>query len=374
MDKALIDLIRISNVTGGDSMLAAGVGGNTSVKSDDGKYMYIKASGTALKDMSENQGWRRLNIGCVLEILRDRQIGRLDDFSRERKISERLLRCCEDGLGRGSRPSVESHLHAVLDKYVIHLHPVVVGAYVNSQDGQERLGEIFSDEPAPPLYVPYKNPGYMLATETRRLIDGYEKRYGLVPQILFLEKHGVFVTGGTANETLEVVTRVVDRCGKNLPEIQSGGEILVPGADVIASIGTAIRDVLFKMCKRQKAVIYVKANEVITDFIEKADARELLGAGVLSPDELMNANGPALWVESAETDKISAEIEKHVTKYNMEPLAFIVKGAGLFIAADEGQKELVENVARGAILVRMYAAKLGGIKTLTKLEMEFIND
>jgi rhamnose utilization protein RhaD (predicted bifunctional aldolase and dehydrogenase) len=46
MNKALIDLIKISNSTGRDPALVQGGGGNTSVKTDDGKYMYIKASGT----------------------------------------------------------------------------------------------------------------------------------------------------------------------------------------------------------------------------------------------------------------------------------------------------------------------------------------
>ncbi len=40
MDKALADLIRISNVTGKDPTLVQGGGGNTSVKTADGKYMY----------------------------------------------------------------------------------------------------------------------------------------------------------------------------------------------------------------------------------------------------------------------------------------------------------------------------------------------
>ena len=31
-----------------------GGGGNTSVKTEDGRYMYIKASGTALKDMAKS--------------------------------------------------------------------------------------------------------------------------------------------------------------------------------------------------------------------------------------------------------------------------------------------------------------------------------
>ena len=51
MNQALADLIKISRDTGIDPTLVQGGGGNTSVKTDDGKYMYIKASGTALKDM-----------------------------------------------------------------------------------------------------------------------------------------------------------------------------------------------------------------------------------------------------------------------------------------------------------------------------------
>ena len=58
-DKALTDLIRISNLVGKDPALVQGGGGNTSVKTADGKYMFIKASGTALKDMNATQGWRQ---------------------------------------------------------------------------------------------------------------------------------------------------------------------------------------------------------------------------------------------------------------------------------------------------------------------------
>jgi len=73
-DKALSGLIKISNAVGRDSALIQGGGGNTSVKTRDGKYMYIKASGTALKDMNERSGWRRLRLreGIILPSLRGR--------------------------------------------------------------------------------------------------------------------------------------------------------------------------------------------------------------------------------------------------------------------------------------------------------------
>ena len=78
MDKALTDLIKISNTTGKDSTLVQGGGGNTSVKTDDGKYMYIKASGTALKDMNEKKGWRRLRLAPVLSIIEDDSLAKLE--------------------------------------------------------------------------------------------------------------------------------------------------------------------------------------------------------------------------------------------------------------------------------------------------------
>ena len=53
MDKALAELIELSTTVGKDASLVQAGGGNTSVKTEDGKYIYIKASGTALKDMNK---------------------------------------------------------------------------------------------------------------------------------------------------------------------------------------------------------------------------------------------------------------------------------------------------------------------------------
>ena len=143
MNEALADLIRISNVMGKDSTLVQGGGGNTSMKSADGKHMYIKASGTALKDMTTKKGWRRLRLDSVLSIVKDKSIARLDAQAREIEVVNRLLLACDDEVTSGARPSVESHLHAFLDRCVIHLHPIAVGAYVNAKNGKAELGKLF---------------------------------------------------------------------------------------------------------------------------------------------------------------------------------------------------------------------------------------
>ncbi|MHC4638504.1 MAG: hypothetical protein ACYTBV_13550, partial [Planctomycetota bacterium] len=66
MDKALKDLVKISNAVGKDIALVQGGSGNTSAKTADGKYMYIKASGTPIKDMDENKGWRKVDVNMFL--------------------------------------------------------------------------------------------------------------------------------------------------------------------------------------------------------------------------------------------------------------------------------------------------------------------
>ena len=162
-DKALADLIRISNLVGKDPALVQGGGGNTSVKTADGKYMYIKASGTALKDMNATQGWRRIHLDSVLAIIKDKSITKLQAQTREVEVVNRLLLACDDNVTGGARPSVEAHLHGLLDKCVIHLHPSVVSAYLNAKDGKARLEKLFRGEKTQPLWVPYVDPGFTLA-------------------------------------------------------------------------------------------------------------------------------------------------------------------------------------------------------------------
>ncbi len=73
MDNALKELIRISNTVGKDPSLVQGGGGNTSVKTDDAQDMYIKASGTALKDMTARHCRRSPNPSPHVPIYRETQ-------------------------------------------------------------------------------------------------------------------------------------------------------------------------------------------------------------------------------------------------------------------------------------------------------------
>ncbi len=373
MDKALADLIRMSNVAGKDPALVLGGGGNTSVKTEDGKHMYIKASGTALKNMNEQRGWRRLRIEPVLAIIRDKSLNKLDAIARETNVVSRLLDSCDDGLANGARPSVESHLHALLKSHVIHLHPVVVSAYVNSRNGQKELAKAFAGEKLPPLWVPYADPGYMLAKKIASLVEGYVEEHGEKPQILFLEKHGVFVTADSAGGALRLVTKVIEGC-KSRIKTPRAARIKTPPADEIAAAKLMIRKAVFEVTGQYVPVSYFPPTENLAAFMAHKDAKALLDAPALHPEELVFSNGPALWVEDPDSEKIARKLRARIDRTQKTPYAFVVKDYGLFIAADKSLVPLASEMADGSVTVRMHAHRFGGVLGLSKREQEFINN
>ena len=216
MNKPLAELVKISKVVGKDDSLVLGKFGNTSMKTADGRYMYIKASGTALKDMSERLGWRRLKVEPVLTILKDKSIAVMSGDKREKKVTDALLFACDDDARPDIKPSIESCFHSLLDRCVIHLHPAAVLAYACAKNGQAELKKLFKDEKFPPMWVPYVGLGYMLAKKIEKLAANYKKKRGKGPAVMFLQNHGLLVTAKSPNIALRLVRKVVNTCDSNL--------------------------------------------------------------------------------------------------------------------------------------------------------------
>ena len=373
MDKALADLIKISNTTGKDSTLVQGGGGNTSVKTADGRYMYIKASGTALKDMNAKKGWRRLRLAPVLSIIEDKALAKLDAGKREPEVVDRLLLACDDKVAGGARPSVESHLHAFLDKCVIHLHPLVVAAYVNAKNGKAAIEKLFKNEKFPPLWVPYTDPGFMLAKKIARLVSDYQNKFGRKPAVMILQKHGLFVTAGTADAALRLVRKVIRLCGSKLKEPKPR-KTSPPAHSDIAAAKSAIRKAVSDATGQHLPVSYFPNIEPVTAFVARKDAAKLLATPALNPDELVYANGSAMWLKKCDVRSITRKLTSLISKGQKPAAAFIVKGLGLFVAADKKTAPLIAELTACSVMIRMHTMKFGGILALTKRQQDFINN
>jgi len=373
MDKPLADLIRISNVTGKDSTLVQGGGGNTSVKTADGKYMYIKASGTALKDMTARKGWRRMRLDAVLTVIEDKALAALGPDEREPEVVDRLLLACDDNVKSGARPSVESHLHAALERCVIHLHPLAVAAYVNAKNGRAQIEKIFKAEKFPPLWVPYTDPGFLLAKKIARLVKSYQKQHGVKPAIMFLGKHGLFVTADTPDAALKLVRKVIRLCRSKLAETKALKGKRIADSE-IAAARSAIRKAVLDATGQALPVTYFPKDKVVSAFMARNDAPKLLATPALNPDELVYANGSAMWLDKCDTETVANKLKSLLDKGQKPSAAFVVKGLGLFVAADKKTTAVIGEISTGSLQIRMHAAGFGGILALNKRQQNFINN
>ena len=372
MNKQLQDLVRISNTLGSDSSLVQGGGGNTSVKTDDGKYMYIKASGTALKDMNTKRGWRRLKKDAVLDILADKSLAKMNVNARELTMVKRLLAACDDNVRQNVRPSVECPMHAVLEKCVIHLHAITAQAYTSAKNGKAEMLRLFKNEPTPPLWVPYANPGFELGHKVFSLVDGYVKKHGRKPGVLFMEKHGPIVTADSAEGALRLVRKVIRQCRAGLGKAKSVNKPAVSKKQ-IEQCKENIGKGLWEITGELKEVSFF-TNRTIRQFLSEENPGQMLRCGVLTPDELAFLNGAILWLSNGKYETVEAKIVKTLRTDQSRPTAFVIENVGLFIAAEAALVPVARDVAVGSLFIRRNARNMGGINALTGRQRDFIKN
>jgi rhamnose utilization protein RhaD (predicted bifunctional aldolase and dehydrogenase) len=402
MDKSLAELIYISRRVGRDPNLTCGASGNTSVKTADGKFMFVKASGTALSDMNAKKGWCKINLQAIREI-EDKKLEKLPSKKRDAAVVCRLLAACD----KRNRPSIETNLHAFLDKCVIHLHPIAVGAFVHSKNGKAKLKKLFSKEKFPHLWVSYANPGFALAKKIASLSGKYQKKYGRLPQILFLEKHGLFVSASTSKQALKLIAKVISCCSRKLtcPAVK---KVKKPNDKVVNAAKLTIRDAFFEATGQKKPVHFFH-NKIIATFANRADTGRLLKAGPLNPNEIIYCNGPAVWLESppspsvfvpkglrtdkkasafvkTSSDKMAGKLQKDKImpylyrkvspsgKKQKPPIAILVKNLGLFVVGGKRTALTATQVVCSSLFIRYNAQRLGGIVAMTKAEQDFIRN
>lgn len=169
---------RISDVQGG--------GGNTSVKYD--KYMSIKASGYALKDLSSNRGFSVMDLSSLKVFLSDKNLTQ-DKF-------DKLLGSFITSK-KYNKPSMEAGLHAIIDHaYVAHTHSIFVNIFACSIEGKKILLELFPSA----LWVSYATPGLDLY---KRFCDSINN-ISDAPKIIFLENHGLIICSDDHKEIIDL--------------------------------------------------------------------------------------------------------------------------------------------------------------------------
>jgi NAD(P)-dependent dehydrogenase (short-subunit alcohol dehydrogenase family)/rhamnose utilization protein RhaD (predicted bifunctional aldolase and dehydrogenase) len=363
--KSLAQLIEISCAVGARPDYVQVGGGNTSVKSPDGQTMAIKASGTALTAMSESAGWVEVNIAAVLSIFEKKELAALDTDTREACVLQHFSSAVVGGTGR---PSVETALHAMLGKFVIHTHPVAANA-LNCGPGAKALEEITPAGELPPLWVPYTDPGWSLAHTVKSAAEAYEHAHGSLPVVLFMENHGLLVSAPEAQACVDLHAEWVNRCERYFQ----------PGLKPLRAPQDLNSETLRKaMVSIRQSWREVKGNAPfarLTDNPELAsvacdERADIFAAGSLSPDHIVYTGARAILAESLE--ELPAKLKAAVVE-KAPPRVAVVRNVGTFLVGDDAKKlDAAESLAVAGAGITHLASSRGGAHNLAPASAAFI--
>ena len=381
MDKNLRDMIDMSRTAGADNRLVQAGGGNTSVKTDGERLMYVKASGTSLAEMEEGQGYRTVDVEQCRTMLDDDELQSMEAVRREEEVANRLKACCADD--NPGRPSVETSLHALLGHCVLHTHPSVVNGLLCAREGRKALRDLFGDLDCPYLYVPYVDPGYPLAVRLAHEIDEYKSQHGHVPTITFLENHGLFASADGPEEALEL-TRFI------FGSIESEWRRRTSQRDIRSRppSGTKMRTVRQICAGMRRAyaemwgspvLVQFSENKPVKSFLMQSEAKDLIQANPLMPDQVVYCKKMPIWLDQcAQRQDCVTETQKAVhAAFDGEstPRCIVADGLGLFAAApDVGTVKAALATMEATLETLSVASHFGGPRGMSDEAVAYIRD
>lgn len=187
---------------GNRSDYVQGGGGNTSCKLDD-QWMAIKASGFRLNQITPGNAYAVLNYAALREFYGNTDPATLEDI--EKTGSARAKAATQEIEGLPVlRPSVEAGFHSMLDTFVLHSHSVYANLIACTTQGRELAAKVMASLGRSYAYVPYINPGAQLTFEIARARAQAASPDGSLPQVIFMENHGLIATADDADVCLEI--------------------------------------------------------------------------------------------------------------------------------------------------------------------------
>jgi rhamnose utilization protein RhaD (predicted bifunctional aldolase and dehydrogenase) len=196
--------------------------GNTSAKLSDETFL-VKASGSNLGSLSE-EGVVECRANILLPLLDAKKLP-------DAEIEKLLLSARTDE--KAKKPSVEALFHAYLlslpgIEFVGHTHAPQVNSILCSPRAKEfATKRIFPDEivccDVASVFVPYTDPGLVLAQAIRSQVEKFLKNLGRPPRVILLENHGIITLGRSVEAVLSAMFMAEKTAGIWLGAAALGG-------------------------------------------------------------------------------------------------------------------------------------------------------
>ncbi len=352
----LQELVEISNAYGRDERYVLAGGGNTSLKDD--AYLYVKASGTTLADITA-EGFVKMNrdaLGAMWE-----KAYPADSAQREQAVLTDLMaaRAPEDA---HKRPSVETSLHDLLPgRFVVHLHPALVNGLTCSAGGADKARALFGDKA---LWIENSEPGYVLAKLVKDKLAAYQKEKGGYPRFLLLQNHGVFVSA----DSTAAVKALYDELMTTLEKALAEKPDMTPADFDVAAAD--LRKKELNACG-YGAVLF-ESNRTIRQFVESREAFLPLSSA-FTPDHIVYCKARPLFLEPEE--QAEAKIAAFEQENGYKPLVIACRDLGFFACGDSEKKAAVTKALFcDAAKIAVYAKSFGGYAHMPRHLIDFITN
>jgi len=207
----LQDLVAMSNYLGAEHRGYAILGeGNTSARID-GDTLYVKASGTCLASMTASD-FLQVSISRVTRLLDAKD-------ATDEDVREALLYAYP-----------EYH-------FIGHTHPVATNALLCSVNAEKSMaGRLCPDHIVvmgrATVFVPYVDPGLVLAREVRARVRAFVEKENEVPKAIALQNHGLFALGSSAKAVMNITDMAEKMSHVLLGTYTAGGPVFMTPADI----------------------------------------------------------------------------------------------------------------------------------------------
>lgn len=343
-------IAELSREYGGPEYVLGG-GGNTSCK--DESTLWIKPSGTKVKDMTRGSfvAMDRRKIGELYTIRPPK-----DAVEREKIVKDIMLAAVRPG--SAGRPSVEAPFHdSFAARYVVHVHPAVVNGLVCAKGGEAAAAGLFPDA----LWIEYTDPGYTLSMLVRERLAEYVEARGKGPAVVFLDNHGVIVAGDEADAVRSAFGDLTDALA---------AEYEKAGVPTELGVGPAPPD------GDAKRLLVEETTAMIRESVGDPDGACVTWSGPfeapegpVSPDHICYAKA---WYLVGEPTKEA--VERFRKKRGYPPRVVVCPEAVFGVGTNEDTARLALEFARDAARVRQLAAAFGGIEYLGQRSADFIDN
>lgn len=320
-------------------------GGNTSCK--DADTLWVKPSGTTLAKLAP-ETFVAMDRATLAKLYDAEPPA--DSAAREELVKDMMAAAVKPETP--GRASVEAPLHDSLSaRFVVHTHPAVVNGMTCAIGGKAAAARFFPDA----LWVPYIDPGYTLCMAVRKAVCAYEDERGAEPSLIFLENHGVFVAGDTAEDIRVTYARVMSVLKTAYAET---------GIDTTVAVGD--------MPPEEQVVAwrFVLADALSADGAAVAvSGRFDVGDGPISPDHIVYAKSyPFDGALTAENLCAFRAVRGYA------PRVVVLDNAVLGVGVSEKAAGLALELALDGALVKQLARTFGGLKYLSDVARGFIEN